>query len=71
MRAKELLVEFYEPADDKLAQAHMDDTRRPRLTMSHLQRLRKAHDIAKVDMAKHANFLPDMYGVQPEATGMM
>lgn len=66
MRAKDLLVEFYNPEDDQLAKANMDDTRRPRLTMSHLQKLRKAHDIAKVEMAQHVNFLPDMYGVQPE-----
>lgn len=66
MRAHELLVEFYNPDDDQLAKANMDDTRRPRLTMSHLQKLRKAHDVSKVEMANHRNFLPDMYGVQPE-----
>jgi hypothetical protein len=68
MRASEMLVEFYDPADDKLGQAKMDDTRRPRLTMMHLQKLRKSRDAEKYEKAQHLEFLPDMYGqsVQPE-----
>jgi hypothetical protein len=66
MRAVELLVEFYNPADDELGVAHMDDTRRPRLTMLHLQKLRKCRDIEKYETAQHINFLPDMYAVSAE-----
>lgn len=66
MKAKEMLVEFYDPADDELGVAHMDDTRRPRLTMLHLQKLRKSRDIEKYETAQHINFLPDMYGAAPE-----
>lgn len=66
MLAKELLVEFYDPADDELGVAHMDDTRRPRLTMLHLQKLRKCRDIEKYETAQHINFLPDMYAVSAE-----
>ena len=62
MLARELLVEFYDPASDELGIAHKDDTRRPRLTMMHLQKLRKARDVAKLETAEHLNFLPDMYG---------
>lgn len=67
MRAADLLVEFYDPADDKLGQAKMDDTRRPRLTMTHLQKLRKSRDAERYEQAQHLNFLPDMYGVSAEA----
>ena len=69
MKAFELLVEMYDPADDKLGQAKMDDTRRPRLTLLHLQKLRKSRDVEKYDRIQHTAFLPDMYGVsaQPEA----
>ena len=72
MRAKDLLCEFYDPADDKLGVAHMDDTRRPRLTMLHIQKLRKSRDVEKYETAQHTNFLPDMYGQasEPEAGGM-
>jgi hypothetical protein len=70
--ARELLVEFYDPAADELAIAHKDDTRRPRLTMMHLQKLRKARDVAKLETAEHLNFLPDMYGqaATPGAGGL-
>lgn len=65
MKAKDLLVEFYDPADDQLGIARMDDTRRPRLTMTHLQKLRKSRDAEKYEKAQHLNFLPDMYGQVP------
>ena len=71
MNARELLVEFYDPADDQLGIAHMDDTRRPRLTMLHLQKLRKSRDVEKYETAQHLNFLPDMYGQAPaDQSGM-
>ena len=66
MKARDLLVEYYDPADDKLGQAKMDDTRRPRLTMVHLQKLRKSRDAEKYERAQHLEFLPDMYA-QPAA----
>ena len=71
MRSRELLVEFYNPADDELGIAQMDDTRRPRLTMVHIQKLRKARDVERFETAQHINFLPDMYGqsTEPEAGG--
>lgn len=72
MKAREMLVEFYDPADDTLGQAKMDDTRRPRLTMTHLQKLRKSRDAEKYEKAQHINFLPDMYGAsaEPQAGGL-
>ncbi len=69
MNAKDLLVEYYDPADDKLGQAKMDDTRRPRLTMVHLQKLRKSRDAEKYEKAQHLEFLPDMYGQPPAQEG--
>jgi hypothetical protein len=65
--ARELLVEFYDPANDELGKAKMDDTRRPRLTMTHLQKLRKSRDAERIEQAQHLNFLPDMYGVSAQA----
>ena len=72
MKAREMLVEYYDPADDELGQAKMDDTRRPRLTMTHLQKLRKSRDAEKYERAQHLNFLPDMYGAAaaPEGGGL-
>ena len=67
MLARELLVEFYDPANDELGKAKMDDTRRPRLTMTHLQKLRKSRDAERIEQAQHLNFLPDRYGVSAQA----
>jgi hypothetical protein len=66
MKAKDLLVEYYDPADDKSGQIKMDDTRRPRLTMLHLQKLRKSRDAERYETAQHLDFLPDMYGQTAE-----
>lgn len=71
MRAAELLVEFYNPEDDQLGQTKMDDTRRPRLTMLHIQKLRKSRDVEKYDKSQHLEFLPDMYGAPPPDSGGM
>lgn len=69
MLARELLVEYYDPSADQMGKAHLDDTRRPRLTMLHLQKLRKSRDVEKYETAQHVNFLPDMYGQAPEQSG--
>ena len=72
MKARDLLVEYYDPADDELGQAKMTDTRRPRLTMVHLQKLRKSRDAEKYEKAQHLDFLPNMYGVSAQQdTGSM
>ena len=53
----------------------MDDTRRPRLTMLHIQKLRKSRDVEKYEKTQHLEFLPDMYGAsaqqEPGAMGGM
>lgn len=71
MKAREILKEFYSPEHDMLSKAQLDDTRRPRLTLLHLQKLRKARDAEKYESAQHIQFLPDMYGAAEESpTGM-
>ena len=66
MQAKDLLVEFYDPASDQLARADYDDSRRPRLTMLHLQKLRRTKDARRYDRLQHMQYLPDMYGTIDE-----
>ena len=61
MLAKELLVEFYDPEDDKLGMSEYQDTRRPRLTLRHLQKMRIAKDAESIDRATRMAFLPTMY----------
>lgn len=48
----------------------LNDTRRPRLTLMHLSKLRKARDTERYDRAQHIESLPDMYSPPPsEDTG--
>ncbi len=70
MKAKDLLVEFYNPADDAAGIRHFSDTRRPRLTMVHLQKLRKSKDASRYEDAKKVEFLPTMYNIQPDMGGI-
>ena len=66
MRAKDLLVEFYDPANDRLAQYDYDDTRRPKLTLGQLHQMRLSKDAERVDTAEYLAFVPTMYNVEPE-----
>ena len=61
MRANDLLTEMYDPAEDHFGRMAMDDTRRPRLTLHHLQRLRKARDVQRYEKEQHLLTLPDIY----------
>ena len=61
MRSKELLTEFYDASHDEAMQVDYDDTRRPRLTLSQIHRMRKARDAERLDKKSYLDFLPSMY----------
>jgi len=65
MRAKDLLVEFYEPEDDLLIKAQINDTRRAKLTLKHLNKLRKIRDMEREDNARHLADIKVIYAAQP------
>lgn len=64
MNFKDVLNEYYSPEEDKLNQTKKDDTRRPRLTLRHLNKLRKVRELKKLEMASHKDFVKAMYGKQ-------
>lgn len=66
MKARELLIEFYDPANDELSQADYDDTRRPRLTLSSLSKMRKSRDAERIENQQYVEFLPSMYSTSEE-----
>lgn len=55
------LNEFYYSEDNKLDVAEYDDTRRPRLTLRHLNRMRRNKDRAAEENELYLSFLPTMY----------
>lgn len=70
MKAHEFITEFYSPAEDNLTKYDYDDTRRPRLTLKKISKLRKMRDTQRVDTKNYLDFLPTMYGNKPDE-GMM
>lgn len=61
-----MLLENYWPEEDEFNKAHLDDTRRPRLTLRHLNKLRKIQELKKLEMMAHKDFVKTMYGTPPE-----
>ena len=64
----EMLVENYFPEDDKQNQTELNDTRRPRLTLRHLNKLRKIQELKKMEVLAHKDFVKTMYGTPPEGS---
>lgn len=60
------LLENYFPEDDEHNKQELSDTRRPRLTLRHLNKLRKIQELKKLEMNAHADFVKTMYGTPDE-----
>lgn len=76
MKAKEFLIEledrdigYYDPAEDDLSRAFISDTRKPKLTLRHLNRLKKIRATRELENAKKQELLDVMYSVQDEEGG--
>jgi hypothetical protein len=61
MRFQELR-EYYEASDDQLSIAKIDDTRRARLTLKHLNKLRKKREMERLEHEVRVKDFSDMYG---------
>lgn len=67
MKAKELLVEFYDFPGD--LSAEYDEHRRPKLTFDKLRALRMARDRKRLEEIEHLKFIPRMYKAAPAEGG--
>lgn len=56
----------YNPAGDHRNQRNLDDTRKPKLTLKHLNKLRKMRELKKVDMKDRREGWETMYGAPSE-----
>ena len=68
-QVEQILNENYWPEDDEHNKMEYDDTRRPRLTLRHLNKLRKIQELKKLEGEAHAEFVKKMYGTPPEEGG--
>ena len=60
------LNEFYSPEQDQSAKFKKSDTRKQRLTLEQLNKLRKMIELKKAESTAHNKFVRVMYGAQPE-----
>jgi hypothetical protein len=65
MRFQELR-EYYEAEDDKINTLKIDDTRRAKVTLKHLNKLRKKRELEKLENQERINNLGTIYGKSAE-----
>ncbi len=65
MRFQELR-EYYEAEDDNINTLKVDDTRRARITLKHLNKLRKKRELDKLEDGERQQNLSKIYGKQAE-----
>lgn len=63
------LNEFYEPEEDKFQSVTVQDTRKTRLTLEQINKLRKYRDIKKAENSQHEEFVKVMYRQPPRDSG--
>lgn len=56
----------YDPSEDAITHANLDDTRKPRLTLRMINRLKKIRSTKNLEMAKKQELLGIMYGIKPD-----
>lgn len=67
MRADQLDARYYSPENDAYGQAQLDDTRRPRLTLMHLNKLKKMRAARNIENLIRRDTLDLLYGASDEA----
>jgi len=60
------LDEFYSPEEDQSVKFKKSDTRKQRLTLEQLNKLRKLRELKKAENTAHDKFVRIMYGATPE-----
>ena len=61
------LNEFYDPESDKATPRDWDDTRKGRLTLEALNKLRKYRELKKAEMIEQEEFASIMYAKAAQA----
>ena len=61
MRLNEVKPSYQDPQENELAQAKKMDTRRPRLTLEHLGKLRKMREVRKMEMEQRRDLYKQIY----------
>lgn len=65
----EVSTGYYDPARDEFNKRHVDDTRKPVLTLAALNRLKKMRALRKLEKLKRQDLLGVMYSAPAEGGG--
>lgn len=65
MKSREFLKEYYDEKEDDYTVVNIDHKRRPRITLRHLQKLRKTRSIEDLEQKQRIDDVAYIYG-QPE-----
>jgi hypothetical protein len=63
------LIEFYNPELDEFVKRSKEDTRKSKLTLEELGKLRKVRDLKTKEKAEHDKFVKVMYANQSQDAG--
>jgi hypothetical protein len=64
------LNEFYSPENDSWQRQNKGDTRKPKLTLEQLNKLRKVREIKRAEEIEHNKFVRVMYAAPAQDAGM-
>ena len=64
------LTEFYSPENDALQRRDKGDTRKPKLTLEQLNKLRKVREIKRAEEIEHDKFVRVMYVIPTQEAGL-
>ena len=65
MRSTEILKEYYDAEDDNYSNREIDDVRKQRLTLKHLNRLRKQREVHNIEHATRVERVKKIYARPP------
>jgi hypothetical protein len=71
MKIYEVDATYYTPEDDRYSQLQLDDTRRPRITLAHLNKLKKMRAARQLENLVRRDVLELIYGSPEEGGGQM
>ena len=71
MKIFEVDAGYYAPEDDNYTQAKLSDTRKPQLTLYHLNKLKKMRAARQLENLVRRDVLSLMYGQPAEESGGM
>jgi hypothetical protein len=59
---EDLETAYYDPENDEINKRHFDDTRKPKLTLRDLNKLKKLKAVKKFEALKRQDLISAMYG---------